>query len=113
MVQNSGGEIMYNHVDWNIDFAKYLPILRAEYNKCNIWPRFEDECEFTDALKEEVKEANKNMEEVALWMEALARTDNDKPELKKIAIIRGHAIKTILECLHVIAVCDKRENDSK
>ena len=104
---------MFNHVDWEIDFVRYLPMIKAEYEKCNIWPGFEDECEFTDVLKEEVKEANKNMEEVAFWMEALARTDNDKPELKKIAIIRGHAIKTILECLHVIAVCDKRENGSK
>ena len=104
---------MYNHVDWNIDFAKYLPIMRAEYHKCNMWPGFEDECEFADVLKEEVKEASKNMAEVTLWMDALARTDNDKPELKKVAIIRGHAIKTIFECLHVIAVCDKRENQSE
>lgn len=104
---------MYNHVDWDIDFMKCLPMMKAEYNKCNIWPGFEDECEFTDVLKEEVKEANKNMAEVTLWMDALARTDNDKPELKKIAIIRGYAIKTILECLHVIAVCNKKNNQTE
>ena len=113
---------MYNHVNWEKDFRRYLSMMKAEYEKCNIWPGFEDECEFTDVLKEEVKEANKNMTEVILWTDALERTNNDKPELpfplpspplKKIAFIRGYAIKTVLECLHVIAVCDKRENQTE
>lgn len=106
---------MYDHVDWNIDFVKYLPILRAEYNKCNIWPRFEDHREFESVLTKEALETKASAYDlIYLCDKLIGREESGSMDYERmVKRVKSQAVKTITEALHVIAVCDKRENDSK
>lgn len=87
-------------------FKEIVYHLGSAYERCNLWPEYKSEDEFLEILCEEVQEtiseANK-LSRYAYYDCIESVSDYD------LEIMRGMAIKVMLEAVQVVSVLDKYE----
>lgn len=85
-------------------FREIVYHLGSAYERCNLWPAYESEDEFIETLCEEVQETLVEADRLSRYasydcIENVSDYDLD--------MIRGMAIKVMLEAVQVVSVLDK------
>lgn len=87
-------------------FREIVYHLGSAYERCNLWPAYESSEDFLEILGEEVRETNREASKMAIDV----YDDLIKNESKySIEMMRGTAIKVMLEAVQVVSVLDKYE----
>lgn len=91
------------HADNFLDIAYHLG---SAYERCNLWPAYETDEEFLEILGEEVRETDREASKMAIDVyDDLVKSGSDHD----LDIMRGMAIKVMLEAVQVVSVLDKYE----
>ena len=88
------------------DFLDIVYHLESAYERCNLWPAYETDEEFLEVLGEEILETDMAVSKMAsdVYNEPItSASDHD------FDMVRGMAIKVMLEAVQVVSVLDKYE----
>lgn len=92
-VSNSGGA-----------FRDIVYHLGSAYERCNLWPAYESSEEFLEILGEEVRETDREASKMAIDVyDDLIKNESEY----SLEMMRGTAIKVMLEAVQVVSVLDK------
>ncbi|MFR4400805.1 MAG: hypothetical protein ACLT3C_00160 [Peptococcus niger] len=88
------------------DFADIVYHLESAYERCNLWPAYETDEEFLEVLGEEILETDMAVSKMAsdIYNEPITSASDHDFEM-----VRGMAIKVMLEAVQVVSVLDKYE----
>lgn len=87
-------------------FREIVYHLGSAYERCNLWPAYKSENEFLEYLCEEVQETLVEADRLSRY------ASYDYIEVAsdyELDVIRGMAIKVMLEAVQVVSVLDKYE----
>lgn len=87
-------------------FREIVYHLGSAYERCNLWPAYETDEEFLEVLGEEILETDMAVSKMASDVcnePIISASDHD------FDVVRGMAIKVMLEAVQVVSVLDKYE----
>lgn len=87
-------------------FREIVYHLGSAYERCNLWPAYESDEEFLEILGEEVRETDREASKMAIDVyDDLVKSGFDHD----LDMMRGMAVKVMLEAIQVVSVLDKYE----
>lgn len=87
-------------------FREIVYHLGSAYERCNLWPAYESSEDFLEILGEEVRETYREASKMAIDVyDDLIKNESGY----NLEIMRGMAIKVMLEAVQVVSVLDKYE----
>ena len=88
------------------DFSDIVYHLGSAYERCNLWPAYESSEDFLEILGEEVRETDREASKMAIDVyDDLIKNESEY----SLEMMRGTAIKVMLEAVQVVSVLDKYE----
>lgn len=87
-------------------FREIVYHLGSAYERCNLWPAYESSEDFLEILGEEVRETDREASKMAIDVyDDLIKNESEY----NLEVMRGMAIKIMLEAVQVVSVLDKYE----